>query len=170
MAVSRVSRYALADYQLVISLPEQLNNSSLLQRSGLTTDKPFVIGGPGETGIEGSYVGQITVKRNKELWTTEGDATGSWVHSKNLDRTGEIDVDITQVSDQVIVLAYLCDAFETIQEAIGGLNIQVLNAATQETVAEAVDCYIKKIPDHAFKDTADKLTWTFTCGRVMWYI
>lgn len=169
MAKSRVNRYALADYQLVISLPPQLSNSALLQRSGLSSDKPFVIGGPGETGIEGSYVGQITVKRNNDLWTTEGDATGSWVHNKNLNRTGEVDVDITQVSDQVITLAYLCDAYESIQEAIGGLNIQVLNAATQETVADAYDCYIKKIPDHSFKEAADKLTWIFTCGRVMWY-
>lgn len=169
MANSRVNRYALADYQVSIKLPDSITNSTLLTQSGLKSDAPLIIGGPGETGIEGSYVGQITVKRNKPLWSTDGDATGSWVHSKNLDRTGSISVDITQVSDQIVTLTYICMAYESVQENVDGLKILVTNTATQEPVAECDDCYITQIPDHSFKDTADKYTFEFTCGRIIFY-
>lgn len=169
MANSRVNKYALADYEVSVALPDSLTNTTLLSSSGLSSDKPLVIGGPGETGIEGSYVGQIVVKRNKPLWSTEGDATGSWVHSKNLDRTGTISIDITQVSEQIITLVYICSAYESVQENVGGLTIEIKNTATQETVATCTDCYITQIPDHNFKETADKFTFEFTCGRIMFY-
>ncbi len=175
MANSRVNRYALADYEIAITFPNSLSYgtgttaTSFVEKSGVENDKPIVIGGPGENGIDGSYTGSITVKRNKELWTTEGDATGSWVHNKNLDRTGTISVDITQVSDQIVTLTYLCSAYESVQDSIGGLEIEIKNIATNETVASGIDCYITKIPDHNFKETADRFTFEFTCGRVMFY-
>lgn len=166
MANSRVNRYALADVEVSIAFP---SNFSLLRNSGLPDDTPLIIGGPGENKIEGSYVGQITVKRNKPLWSTEGDATGSWVHSKNLDRTGTISIDITQVSEQIVTLVYICSAYESVQEDVDGLTIEVKNTATQKVIASCVDCYITQIPDHSFKETADKYTFEFTCGRILFY-
>ena len=165
------NRYALSDYQITVSLPDEINARMIARSAGLGNMTSITIGGPGEgEGKYGSFVGSITAKRTKDLWTTEGDATGSWVHSKNLDRTGTIDVDITQVSDQIIQLAYLCDAYESVQDAVEGLHLEIKNIASGEKIVDAIDCYITKLPDLPLKDTADKLTWTFTCGRIMFYI
>lgn len=171
------NRYALADYQLTVTIPvNSATNTNdtgymqILQRAGLQSGTTITIGGPGEgEGKYGSFVGSINVKRNKELWTTEGDATGSWVHNKNLDRTGTIDVEITQVSSQVVQLVYLCNAYESVSDAVGGLHLEIKNIASGENIADAIDCYIAKAPDHPFGDTAAKLTFSFTCGRITYY-
>lgn len=165
-----INRYSLADYKMVITFPSNFNNTRLGTTTGVSTlGGQISIGGPGDNQ-DGSFVGNISVRRNKELWTTEGDATGSWVHNKNLDRTGEVDVDITQISDQIITLCYLCDAYDSVADEINeGLKIEIINAMSNDTIASATDCYMKKIPDHKFGNTADKLTFSFTCGRVIFY-
>ena len=166
------NRYALADYQITVSIPTGGGEyNRILQMAGLTGGTSITIGGDGEgEGKYGSFVGSINVKRNKELWTTDGDATGSWVHNKNLDRTGTIDVELTQVSDQIVQLAYLCSAYESVSDAVEGLHLEVKNTASGSKIVDAIDCYITKIPDHPFQDTAQKLTFSFTCGRIMYYI
>lgn len=161
------NRYALSDYILTIKLPD--NNQELLEKSGLSTTQ-FSIGGPGQNGLDGSFIGSITVKRNGSVWSTEGDATGSWVHSKNLNRTGQVNLDINQVSDDVLRLAMLCNAYESIQDAVPGLSIIITSAAdVNNKVATCTDCYITEIPDHKFGEKAADYSWTFTCGRVMFY-
>lgn len=160
------NRYALSDYILTLKLPD---NSELLEKSGLTSAQ-FSIGGPGQNGLDGSFLGNIVVKRNGSVWSTEGDATGSWVHSKSLNRTGSVQLDINQVSDDVIRLAMICNAYESIQDAVPGLSILVTSAADiNNIVATCTDCYIQEVPDHKFGDKAADYSWTFTCGRVMFY-
>lgn len=160
------NRYALSDYILTLKLPD---NSELLEKSGLTSAQ-FSIGGPGQNGLDGSFLGNIVVKRNGSVWSTEGDATGSWVHSKSLNRTGSVQLDINQVSDDVIRLAMICNAYESIQDAVPGLSIIVSSAADiNNVVANCYDCYIQEVPDHKFGDKAADYSWTFTCGRVMFY-
>ena len=103
-----IHKYSLADYQLTIGIPQ-----SVAQRLGLRDEEgnlltSFVIGGPGENN-EGSFIGQIVATRSNNLWETEGDATGSWVHNKNLNRTGTIELQIRQISDKVIELSQLTE-------------------------------------------------------------
>ena len=170
---TQTSRYALADYQITVTVPSSENNAAvnaILQRAGIVSGTTITIGGPGEgEGKWGSYLGSISVKRNKDLWSTDGDATGSWVHNKNLDRTGSIDVEITQVSKQITQLVYLCSAFESVSDAVEGLHLEIKNTASGLNIVDAIDCYIAKIPDHPFQDAAQKLTFSFTCGRITYY-
>lgn len=164
------NRYALADYQITVKVPTNLDipNRELAQM--LASISAITIGGSGEgEGKFGSFLGSINVKRNKDLWTTEGDATGSWVHNKDLNRTGTIDVEITQVSDQVVQLVYLCTAYESVSDAVEGLQLIITNTASEKTIVTAIDCYIAKIPDLPLGDTAAKLTFSFTCGRIIYY-
>lgn len=165
------NKYSLADYQISVTLPSGGNAQALLERSGLQNDSPIFIGGAGENGLDGSFVGTISISRSKEVWSTEGDSTGSWVHNKNLDRTGEIKVDITQVSDQIITLAMICNAYQNLQETVGGLLLTVRNAydSSLPPIAVAYDCYIKKVPDQDFGDSAKQQSFVFTCGRIMIY-
>ena len=162
------NRYALADYILTITLPDNRILESYIQLPEGT--KAFSIGGPGENGLDGSFLGSITAKRNEDVWRTEGDPTGSWVHNKSLDRTGEISLEIMQVSDEVIRLSIICNAFQSIQEGIPGLGITITSAADNNNiVATAHDCYITKVPDHDFGESAKTFTFNFTCGRIMFY-
>lgn len=165
-----IHKYSLADYQLTIGIPE-----SVAQKLGLRDEQgnlltSFSIGGPGENG-EGSFLGQILVSRTNNLWETEGDATGSWVHNKSLNRIGTIELQIRQISDNVIRLAQICDIYESIQENVEGLTLTINSSATDEStpMATGVDSYIQKQADLTLAETAGLLTWTFTCGQVMFY-
>ena len=165
-----IHKYSLADYQLTIGIPE-----SVAQKLGLRDEQgnlltSFSIGGPGENG-EGSFLGQILVSRTNNLWETEGDATGSWVHNKSLNRIGTIELQIKQISDNVIRLAQICDIYESIQENVEGLTLTINSSATDEStpMATGVDSCIQKQADLTLAETAGLLTWTFTCGQVMFY-
>ena len=165
-----IHRYSLADYQLTIGIPQEV-----AQRLGLRDEQgnyltSFTIGGPGENG-EGSFMGQIVASRSNNLWETEGDATGSWVHNKSLNRTDTVELQIRQISDQVIELAQLCDIYESIQEEVAGLTLTINSASSDESspMVTGVDSYIQKQADLTLAESAGMLTWTFTCGQVMFY-
>lgn len=164
-----IHQYSLADYQLTIGL-----SNSIAQRLGLRDQygnllTNFSIGGPGENN-EGSFVGQIVVNRAKELFTTTGDATGSWVHDKNLDRTGTITLDLTQISDDVITLVQLCQIFESVQTNMPGLELTInsVSSNASTTMVTGRDCYIQKLPELTLAETAQKLSWVFTCGQIVY--
>lgn len=164
-----IHTYSLADYQLTIGLSDSIAAKLGLrdQFGNLLTN--FSIGGPGENG-EGSFVGQISVQRSRELFSTTGDPTGSWVHDKNLDRTGTISIDITQISDDVITLVQLCQIFESVQSSMPGLELTINSVASSagNTMVTGRDCYIQKLPDLTLGETAGRLTWSFTCGQIVY--
>ena len=164
-----IHQYSLADYQLTIGLSDNVARLLNLrdQYGNLLTN--FTIGGPGENN-EGSFVGQIVVTRNQELFTTTGDATGSWVHDKNLNRTGTITVDITQIADSIITLVQLCQIFESIQTNMPGLELTINSVAssTSTTMVTGRDCYIAKLPDLPLADQAGRMSWVFTCGQIIY--
>ena len=164
-----IHQYALADYQLKIGL-----STEVAQRLGLKDNfgnplKNFTIGGPGENN-EGSFVGQIVVSRSTNLFETKGDATGSWVHDKNLDRTGTITLEITQISDDVITLVQLCQILESVQSNLPGLELTVNSVASNvsTTMVTGRDAYIQKLPDITLAEAAGRLSWVFTCGQVIY--
>ena len=163
-----IHQYSLADYQLTIGWKSIAQILNLRDAEGnLLTN--FSIGGPGENG-EGSFVGQINVSRSKDLFTTTGDNTGSWVHDKNLDKTGTISIDITQISDDVITLVQLCQIFEAIQSNVPGLELSINSTASgvSNTMVTGKDCLIRKLPDIPLAENAGRLSWVFTCGQIIY--
>lgn len=164
-----IHQYSLADYQLTIGLTDNLAQRLGLRDSSGNLLTNFTIGGPGEDG-QGSFVGQIVISRAENLMTTEGDATGSWVHNKNLNRTGTITLEITQISDQIITLIQLCQIIESIQSNMPGLELTVSSAASEvaTTMVTGHDSYIQKLPDITLADAAGRLSWVFTCGQIIY--
>lgn len=164
-----IHQYSLADYQLTIGINEDMAARLNLRDAEGNLLTNFTIGGPGETG-EGSFLGQILVSRSADLFTTTGDHTGSWVHDKNLDRTGTITVDITQISDDIITLVQLTQIFESIQTNMPGLQLTINSviSSASTTMITARDCLIQKLPDLPLGETAARLSWVFTCGQIIY--
>lgn len=146
-----MARYSLADYSITVKLP-----SNLAAEFGVET---ISVGG------ENSYTSSISVAMNSSLWSTSGDNTGSFVHTKNLDRTGTCSVSLNQMSTQVAKFIRLCNIFYRTTEEYDGLTITV-NSSQNIPVCICDDCYINKIPDQSFGNTPSDQTWQFTCGRI----
>lgn len=144
-----MKRYSLANYIMSIS-PTDVTLRSMF--------------GTISVGGEGSYLGNIAVSQNSNLWDTKGYATGAWVHNKNLDRTGLATIQLNQLAQEVNKLIKLFNVFYSGDYA--GSTITVSDLAGNK-VATCTDCYIQKIADQSFSDTAADQSWTFTCGRVV---
>lgn len=153
------SRYSLADYQVTLKIPA----------IGTLNEEEISIGGPGDNN-EGSCVGEIKVTRNENLWTTEGDPTGSWVHNKNLNRTGTVEINIRQVSGVIYKLMAVCQAYESVSSnGSEGITITVNPVFGGTAITDFItckDCFIQKIPDQDYTDTAKEQQWIFTCGQI----
>lgn len=114
-------------------------------------------------GGEGSYNDSIRIRRNNNMWDTTGYATGAWVHNKNLSRTGVVEISLNQLSDQVAKFITLCDTYYT--GDYEGFTIS-LSKIDGNKIATALDCYITKVPDQEFLDSAQSQVWSFTCGQI----
>lgn len=141
-------RYSLANYIISISPTD----SALRSMFGTIS-----IGG------EGSYLGNISVSQNSNLWSTKGFATGGWVHDKNLDRTGQASLQLNQLSPAIAKLVKLFNIFYAGDYAGSTITVTDLNG---NKVVNCSDCYIQKVPDQVFGESSENQTWSFTCGRV----
>lgn len=144
-----MKKYSLADYRVSIDS----NDATVKSMFGTIS-----IGG------EGSYLGNVSVSQKSELWSTKGFATGAWVHDKNLDRTGKCQLQLHQLSNDVVKLIRLCNVFYS--GNYGSLTI-IVSDNLGNKVASCTDCFIEKIPDQEFSDTSGSQTWSFTCGKVV---
>ena len=142
-------RYSLSRYILTIAIPAKLGFGS----------KTLSVGG------EASYLDSITISFNNALWSTTGDATGSWVHTKNLDRTGTVTVSLSQLANNVSQFKTLCSTYFNAESDYDGLTLTLKDIDGNE-IASCEDCYITKIPDQGFQSTAQQQSWTFTCGKI----
>ena len=140
-----INRYSLADHLVKVTLPANVIVGGV-NIGGMVLE----FGGPGNNKQTGSFAGEISVERSSDTWTTEGDPTGSWVHNKNLNKTGTVSLQLRQVADDVIRLQMLAQVFEN--NDFPGCNIEVFNGS--DTVARAEDCYISRVPSQVFGDTA----------------
>lgn len=144
-----MKRYCLANYILTVDIPEDI---------GFGTQSVTV-------GGEGSYTESMTVKFNSDLFSTSADNTGSWVHTKNLDSSGTIDVSLNQVSDKVAVFKALINTYRAIDSEASGLTL-TLRDNLNNTLVIAEDCLIPGVPSQDFGNTPANQTWSFTCGRI----
>ena len=155
--------YSLADY--VVTLKGDRGNN-------IAGNIPEIsIGGPAEsTGLASSgngsgFIGSITISREPDAWTLEGDVTGGFVHNRNLSRIGTVNISINQVSDKVRQLKTVMNIVEK-TEAVYPFNITVTNAYTNEVVASCTSCLIRKTPNQVFGERATMQEWVFNAGVV----
>lgn len=144
-----MKRYCLANYILTADIPEDI---------GFGTQTVSI-------GGEGSYMNTITVKLNKDLFTTEGDNTGSWVHVKNLNKTGTVEVSIKQVANSVAVFKALMNIYHNLNSEASGMTL-TLRDTLNNTICICKDCLLTRVPDQSFENEPSNQTWTFTCGCI----
>ena len=142
-----MARYSLANYILSI----KPNDSAFSSFGSITV------------GGEGNYNDSITISMDTNTFTTSGFATGAWVHTKNLSKTGTASVSISQVSDQVAKFIQFAKLFYS-----GDYEGFTVSLTTNDgtPIAYCNDCYFTKIPDQSFGETAGTQTWTLTCGEI----
>lgn len=146
-------RYSLADYILEITLP-----NSIKAILGLSDDT-ISIGG------EGSYLDSIGFSLNNNLWETQGDNTGSYIHIKNLDRTGTASLSMNMMSPKVIQLTTILSTYYNNDSDDDALTITLSNADST-LVITAESCYLTKLPDINLSNEPGNRTWNFTCGKI----
>lgn len=144
-----MKRYSLADYILSVEIPEDLG-------FGVTS---VSIGG------EGSYLDKISIEGGNEIFKTTGDSTGSWVHTKNLDMTGSVEVSISQMSDKVALLKSLLTVYKSASSSIDGMTL-TLRDNDNNTIAICYDCLLTGYPSQDFGESPGSQSWSFTCGKV----
>ena len=144
-----MKRYCLANYILTADIPEDI---------GFGTQSVSI-------GGEGSYMDTITVVMNNPMFTTQGDYTGSWVHVKNLDQTGQIQVAIKQVSDKIATFKALMNVYRNLDSEATGMTL-TLRDTLNNTIAVCEDCVISTIPEQSFGATPANQTWTFNAGKI----
>lgn len=148
-----INRYSLADYTMAVKVPTAVIGGEI---------ESLKFGGTGNNQ-SGSFIGQITVTRNVDTWSTEGDATGSWVHNKSLNKTGTVSLQIRQISDDIIKLITLARLYENSDPEEGCL-ITIYRG--DKIIETCTDCYLTKVPDQVMGDTAEMQTWQWTCGKI----
>ena len=114
-------------------------------------------------GGEGNYLGNIVVSIVNDMWSTNGYATGAWVHNKNLDRHGTVTVQLNQLSNQVAKFIQLCKIFYSGDYEGFTLSLSDING---NKIATGIDCYIQKIADQTYDSSASNQSWVFTCGQI----
>lgn len=157
-------RYSLTDYILSIKVPDELRKVFLTSSSASTDEIANRI----SIGGDGSYLGSIKTSSSTQ-WSTEGDATGSWVHSKNKSKVGTVTVELNQLSDVVLKLTRLIETYYSADTITQGLTLTIskaTGAGNSLDVCTCVDCYITKQPDGDWEDSAKTMAFEFTCGKI----
>ena len=149
-----MARYSLANYTLAITLPSEL--ATIL---GLTGSESLVVGG------EGSYLDTFAVELDNDMFSTKGDATGSWVHDKNLSRVGKAEISLNQLSDRVAKFKKIVNIYYQSGTDYDGVNLSLVDNQGNE-IAICVDCYFIKIPRQEFGQESGNQTWSLTCGQI----
>lgn len=142
-------RYSLAEYKLTLTSSNKLTN---------LLSSPITIGG------NGSYLESFSFNYENDIWNTVSDATGSYIHQKNLSKNGIASITTNMLSENAkrfttIANRYLIDSNDELQ--------LVLTSNDSTTpIVECKSCYIKRIPQKTFSKETSNETWEFTCGEI----
>ncbi len=190
--IGGASRYTLSDYFLIISLPAELDealngtkfgNSTFdeinkLDSSSRETITNILNLGTNATSItnstillggDDSYVGSISFQYKTNAWEVTGDPTGSWVHTKNRDRTGTCTLSMNQVAYKGAMLIKIFNIYynDTTgdNDIVDGFDIYVTDRKGR-LLMSAMDCYVQNVPTMEYGSAPRDLSWTFNCGRI----
>lgn len=162
--MAKIRTYSLSDYTLSVKVPEALRDVFISGSSDTNdaSDNTITIGG------NDSYTGSIQVSLATPQWRTEGDSTGSWVHSKSLDRHGTLNVAINQVADKSLLLVKLFETYYSADTTTEGLTITVqkMIGGEPKKICSCQDCYIPQMPNLQYQEQARTIEWQFTVGNI----
>lgn len=149
-----MARYSLANYTLAITLP-----SDFAAEIGLSENESLIVGG------EGSYLDSFSVEMDNDLYTTKGDATGSWVHDKNLSRTGKVTITLSQLSNKVAKFKKIVNLYYQANSEYDGVQLSLADNQSGNIV-NCSDCYFQRIPTQEYGSESGTQAWILTCGQI----
>lgn len=123
----------------------------------------FTLGGTGE--IADNFLNSITFSTNGTLYTVKGNARGSYVFDKSLDKTGTVTVNLNQLSEAVARFKQLAEYMYT-HDDDSTLTMTLKAGESGEEIVTCTDCLIQSIPGQDFSSTSSDQTWTFVVGRI----
>lgn len=161
MAVS-VKQYSLLDYTLAITLKSATTVADGLEQvtSNDVTKYNIPIGGAGR------YLGSIKFTKSTDNISKIVDATGMGVFAFTNDHSGQVDIEISQVSDQIktiinqLASKYHSDAWKDTLVDI------VMSKAGSGEVIEATDCMLVRMPDLVVADQPERRTFSFLAMEI----
>lgn len=170
-----MARYALTDYKVAVLLPDALRNRIFANSGNATNNGTTNVGGVERTidfvfGGDDSYTQSISVQYRNQLFSVQGDATGSWVYTKSRDRTGSVTFSMNQVAPNVGTLIdifniYFNDISDTEGNVLDGFTLVITNRQG-DTVCTCEDCYVTGVPNQSFSSTPSAQSWQIASGRI----
>lgn len=147
-------KYSLSKYILTITIP-----ATVAAQFGAST---ISVGGVG------SMTESISIEYANDQWTLTGDATGGHIFNKSNDRTGTVQISLSQLSERVAQFKTLCNIYYQSEEIEDGLTLE-LRSLSGEMVATCDDCMVRKIPGQGFAAQAAMQTWELLAGVITFH-
>jgi len=117
----------------------------------------------------------LSMSRSEDTFTKTVGADGTVARTRSADRTGEVEITLMQNSPVNLLLSTQAivdensDTADKINETTGGVvgisNITVVDLSGA-LVANANNCWIRKIPDQDLSKDYGERTWMFDCERI----
>lgn len=147
--------YSLSRYILSIST----NNPEYQKIIGAD----FTLGGTGE--VADNFLNSITFSTTGTLWSVKGNARGSYVFDKNLDKSGTVSISLNQLSEAVARFKQLAEYMYT-HDDDSTLTMTLKSGDEGEEIVTCTDCLIQSIPNQDFSSTSGDQEWVFVVGRI----
>lgn len=142
-----VKQYSLLDYSLSI-YPHGSNSENALN---------IPIGGLGR------YLGSIKFSKSTENVSKTVDATGSGVFSYTNDHSGTVDIEISQVSEQIsTIITQIAEKYNDGTNYFGtNVLLDIVMSKNNTPIIEATNCMLVKMPDLVIANEPATRTFSF---------
>ncbi len=167
-------RYSLASVSVVITFPKSVVTGT--GEEEITANRPYRFGG------QGSMIGTISLARNNDRFSADGDATGGFAINENLDATGTVTISIKQFAPLVSTLTSLFNKYDSDldnsestyvdpEKGTIGFNGDLLSSTTIEVyyagtlIGSAKGCYLN-MPELSLEEENSSRDFTFVSGAI----
>ena len=148
-----VKQYSLLDYSLSITL-----KTSASALTGTKLNIPI--------GGSGKYLGSIKFVKSTDNISKTVDATGAGVFAFTNDHSGQVDIEISQVSDAIRqIINNLANKYHT-DGAWKNSLVDIVMSKGSTKVIEATNCMLVKMPDFEVGSEVAQRTFSFLAMEI----
>jgi hypothetical protein len=125
----------------------------------------LIVGGFPITGFaDGSF---IRVRRNNDMWSLTVGADGEGTRTKSNDKSGQIEIELSQssLSNQFLSNLALADELEN-----AGVVPVLMKDGSGASIHAAEQMYVKKVPDAEYGKEATTRVWILETDNLQSYI
>lgn len=122
-------------------------------------------------GGQGSMIGSISVQREGDRFSVDGDATGGAVVNENLSKIGSVSLEIKQCAPLVETLTNLFNSYDDSStsgygpSSSNGGAVNIALSYNNKLVSQAKGCYLN-MPELSYQDEAQDREFSFVACEV----